>query len=58
MATLGVGDRVVIETAGGGGNGPAREREAALVRADLADGKIGQEQAEASYGLSAAADLS
>jgi N-methylhydantoinase B len=50
MATLHPGDRVVIETAGGGGNGPPARRERSAVLADLADGKISPAQAQERYG--------
>ena len=40
MTTLKPGDRVVIETAGGGGNGPPAERSPSAREIDLADGKI------------------
>lgn len=39
MALLQTGDRVIITTAGGGGNGPAALREQHLLDADLKDGK-------------------
>lgn len=39
MAVLQKGDRVLITTAGGGGNGPAEQREQHLVEADAKDGK-------------------
>jgi N-methylhydantoinase B/oxoprolinase/acetone carboxylase alpha subunit len=40
MTTLKRGDRIVIETAGGGGNGAPAERDPGLVEIDIADGKI------------------
>ena len=40
------GDRVVIETAGGGGYGAAELRDPQSLSADLADGKIGPEGAK------------
>lgn len=40
MAVLQKGDRVVITTAGGGGNGPANRRDPLLQEADLKDEKI------------------
>ena len=45
VTTLGVGDRVVFETAGGGGYGDPVHRDPAQVRLDLADGKISAEAA-------------
>ncbi|WP_454621118.1 hydantoinase B/oxoprolinase family protein [Bradyrhizobium cenepequi] len=53
MTTLHKGDRVVVETAGGGGNGPASERSRSAVLADLADGKVSREKALTSYRLDA-----
>jgi N-methylhydantoinase B/oxoprolinase/acetone carboxylase alpha subunit len=41
VTRLNKGDRVVVETAGGAGYGPAQERDPAAVRRDRADGKIG-----------------
>jgi N-methylhydantoinase B len=40
MALLHKGDRVVITTAGGGGNGAPSDRDPALAEADLQDGKV------------------
>jgi N-methylhydantoinase B len=40
MTTLKRGDRVIIETAGGGGSGPATERNKEALAIDLADGKV------------------
>jgi N-methylhydantoinase B/oxoprolinase/acetone carboxylase alpha subunit len=40
MTVLGKGDRLVIETAGGGGFGDPQDRAAAALAADLADGKV------------------
>lgn len=40
MAVLQKGDRVVITTAGGGGNGPADQRDAHAAKLDLLDGKV------------------
>ena len=45
VTTLHAGDRVVFETAGGGGYGEARRRDPQKVRNDLADGKISAEGA-------------
>jgi len=49
VTTLHAGDRVVFETAGGGGYGDPAARDPVKVRADLADGKISPEGAKA-YG--------
>ncbi|MFO1082288.1 MAG: hydantoinase B/oxoprolinase family protein [Reyranellaceae bacterium] len=43
MATLRPGDRVIVETAGGGGNGPAEQRDPQALAADRADGKLAGE---------------
>jgi N-methylhydantoinase B len=40
VTTLQAGDRIVFETAGGGGYGDPARRDPHRVRADLADGKI------------------
>ena len=48
---LGDGDTFRIETAGGGGYGPAREREAARVRWDVQNGYVSREAAERDYGV-------
>ena len=52
VTTLHAGDRVVFETAGGGGYGDPARRTGEQLRADLADGKISREGA-ASYGVTA-----
>jgi N-methylhydantoinase B len=39
MTTLRKGDRVVVTTAGGGGNGPRADRDARAIERDLQDGK-------------------
>jgi N-methylhydantoinase B/oxoprolinase/acetone carboxylase alpha subunit len=44
------GDRLVIETAGGGGYGAATRRHPAAAAADVADGKVSAEAARATYG--------
>jgi N-methylhydantoinase B len=51
VTTLHAGDRVVMETAGGGGYGDPAARDPAQVGADLADGKISTEGVKA-YGES------
>jgi N-methylhydantoinase B len=45
------GDRVLIETAGGGGFGPAIDRPRDLVHADVANGKVTADQARELYRL-------
>jgi N-methylhydantoinase B/oxoprolinase/acetone carboxylase alpha subunit len=40
VTVLHPGDRLIVETAGGGGYGRPAERDAALIRADLANGKV------------------
>jgi len=49
--TLLAGERLVLETAGGGGHGSTRLRSRACVEADLRDGKISAGAARARYGL-------
>ena len=46
VTTLRAGDRVVFETAGGGGHGDPARREPEQVRLDLADGKVSPEGAQ------------
>jgi N-methylhydantoinase B len=46
MATLKPGDRVVIETAGGAGNGPPAMRSRDALEVDLADGKVSVAEAQ------------
>jgi N-methylhydantoinase B len=45
VTTLHAGDRVVMETAGGGGYGDPGLRDPESLRADIADGKIGADGA-------------
>ena len=49
MARLRRGDRVVVETAGGGGNGLPTARDADSLALDLADGKVSAARAETDY---------
>jgi N-methylhydantoinase B len=49
VATLRKGDRMVITTAGGGGYGSPAQREADLLRADIANGKVSPEAARDLY---------
>jgi N-methylhydantoinase B len=51
MATLRKGDRVVIETAGGAGNGTAKARGRNELELDMADGKVSRARAQDQYGL-------
>ncbi|GGF50098.1 N-methylhydantoinase B [Azorhizobium oxalatiphilum] len=51
MTTLGKGDRVVVETAGGGGNGPVTERTRTDILTDIANGKVSPVKAREVYGL-------
>ncbi|MFT5174299.1 MAG: N-methylhydantoinase B [Gammaproteobacteria bacterium] len=44
------GDRISYRTAGGGGYGPARERERALVQREIDDGLISPASAHSIYG--------
>jgi N-methylhydantoinase B len=50
MARLMRGDRVVVETAGGGGNGSPAMRDADALALDLADGKVSAARAASDYG--------
>ena len=49
------GDRLLVESAGGGGYGDPERRDRGRVRADLADGKVSAEAAREVYGLDGAA---
>ncbi len=50
VTDLVAGDRLLIETAGGGGQGDARERPRDAVARDLADGKVSASAAADTYG--------
>ncbi len=50
VSQLATGDRLRIETAGGGGFGPAAERQREALEADLADGKVSPQAAQRNYG--------
>jgi N-methylhydantoinase B len=52
LTTVRAGDRLVVETAGGGGYGPPGERDRERVAEDLRNGKISAEAARSIYGLS------
>ena len=45
------GDRLIIETSGGGGFGDPRERERDAVLRDVEDGVISEDEARRVYGL-------
>ena len=47
---LSVGDRVRVRTPGGGGYGPAQDRDPALVAEDVRLGRYTQEEAERLFG--------
>ncbi len=49
--TIQAGDLIVMETAGGGGNGPAAARDPAAVLADVLDGKVTTAAARDDYGV-------
>jgi N-methylhydantoinase B/oxoprolinase/acetone carboxylase alpha subunit len=51
FTTVHKGDRLVVETAGGGGFGDPCERDRALVREDVRNGKVGATAAADIYGL-------
>ena len=53
---LAAGDLVCVETGGGGGYGPPRERALALIQRDLDAGYITPAAAERDYGVSVGAD--
>jgi N-methylhydantoinase B len=52
---LEAGDTVIVRTAGGGGYGPAIEREAAMVALDVVQGYVSLEAARSVYGVVMAA---
>ncbi|MCZ6839329.1 MAG: hydantoinase B/oxoprolinase family protein, partial [Alphaproteobacteria bacterium] len=49
--TIQAGDLIIMETAGGGGNGPAAARDPAAVLADVLDGKVTTAAARDDYGV-------
>src|SRR6185369_14375488 len=53
VTVLKAGDRVVVETAGGGGYGPATSRTTERIDADVGNGKVGEAAARAVYGAAA-----
>ncbi len=52
VTTLKKGDRLVVETAGGGGYGDPKRRPPEAVRADVANGKVSRKAARSTYGRS------
>ncbi|HVL53333.1 MAG TPA: hydantoinase B/oxoprolinase family protein [Vitreimonas sp.] len=52
---VGAGDRIVISTGGGGGFGTPHDRDPALVRRDVREGKVSAASAAAVYGVEAEA---
>ena len=56
VTQLRAGDRVIVETAGGGGFGAPRERDADSVTRDVANGKISKATARDAYGWQGTAD--
>ena len=51
VTTLRTGDRVVVETPGGGGYGDPGKRDRKLVEEDVANGKVSIDAARTLYGL-------
>lgn len=49
---LEAGDAIIMRTAGGGGYGDPKRRSPALLKRDVAEGKLSREEAERLYGLS------
>jgi len=49
--TIPAGERVILHTPGGAGHGDPKDRDPALVAADVADGLVSAEAAKAEYGL-------
>jgi N-methylhydantoinase B len=52
---LALGDLVCVETGGGGGYGPPRERALDLIQRDLEAGYVSAEAAERDYGITISA---
>jgi N-methylhydantoinase B len=50
VTRLAKGDRLIVETAGGGGFGPPAERDPAALAEDRANGKVSPETARRCYG--------
>jgi N-methylhydantoinase B len=51
LAVVPSGDRLVVEMPGGGGMGPAEERDPEAVRRDVRLGYVSREAAQALYGV-------
>ena len=51
LTTVKAGDRLVVETAGGGGYGSPADRDRDAVQRDVDDGKVSAEAAATVYGL-------
>jgi N-methylhydantoinase B len=51
VTTMRAGDRLVLQTAGGGGFGDPEQRDRKAVLQDIFDGKVSKEQAAGLYGL-------
>jgi len=51
--TIPAGDRVILTTPGGAGHGDPKDRDSALLAADVADGLVSAEAAKAAYGSDA-----
>jgi N-methylhydantoinase B len=51
LTTVKAGDRLIVETAGGGGYGNPREREREAVTEDVRNGKVSKAEARSVYGL-------
>lgn len=45
------GERLILETAGGGGYGKSNKRDRQAIRDDVSNGKVSQQRANAEYGL-------
>ena len=50
LTTVRAGDRLIVETAGGGGYGPASERDRQAVLDDVRNGKVSETEAQRVYG--------
>ncbi|NIP45127.1 MAG: hypothetical protein GWN21_00850 [Gammaproteobacteria bacterium] len=49
MTRVGKGDRLVVETAGGGGYGPPTERDRGALEEDVRNGKVSADAAREIY---------